>query len=60
MSSLQPKLGCPYTPLVYLPEGSLGRICPVCGEVCTEEADRHGELITNNYGAHCVKEHPNA
>jgi uncharacterized C2H2 Zn-finger protein len=46
----------PY-PNVCVKDGRLIRTCPECGEEFREETDAQGELTTNAYGEHYVREH---
>lgn len=51
--------GVPYAP-IRIEDDMIVRTCPVCGDDFEELTDATGELISNNYGEHCVAEHPDA
>lgn len=50
----------PYADILHIQPKTVDgiyRVCPVCKKVILELADPLGELTTNNYGDHYVKEH---
>ena len=50
-------IGIPYAYCDIDSDGTLVRVCPVCGARIRETTDGVGEQETNNYGRHYAAEH---